>query len=311
MLALPVATEQGPAAPTQTGRENRSLDGNRQTTLKGHATVSGIALHTGRRVNLTMRPAGPDSGVRFRRVDLPDQPELRALIQNVIDTRRATTIAEGDAKVHTTEHILASFNALGVDNVTVDMTGPEPPILDGSAKPFVEMIQAAGLIEQEAPRSWIDIKEAVYLEAGETRMVILPDKAFRISCTVKYNATPMDCQYLSLELTAESFAGQLCEARTFCLYHEIEPLMAANLICGGSLDNAVVIKGDAILSKEGLRYPDEFVRHKTLDIVGDLYLLGQRLHGHVIAIKPGHPANVALARKISEQRQIWSKGNAA
>jgi len=276
------------------------VQGAKQKTLRGSATVSGIALHTGNRVNVTIRPGEENAGVRFRRVDLPGKPEVRGHIRHVVDTRRGTTIADGDAKVHTVEHVLAALSAMGVDNALVEMGGPEPPILDGSARPFVELVRRAGVREQDAEREFIEISDTVFLEAGETRMVVVPDPCFRVCCTVKYGATVLDCQHLSLEITTDSFVEELCPARTFCLYEEIEPLMAANLIAGGSLDNAVVIKGNAILSKEGLRYPDELVRHKMLDIVGDLFLLGRRLRAQIIAVKPGHPSNVALAREISK-----------
>jgi UDP-3-O-[3-hydroxymyristoyl] N-acetylglucosamine deacetylase/3-hydroxyacyl-[acyl-carrier-protein] dehydratase len=272
----------------------------KQTTLKRSVTLSGIALHTGHRVNLVLQPAPPNHGICFRRLDLPEKPMVQAALRNVVDTRRQTTIAAGAAKVHTAEHLLAAFNALGVDNILAEMTGPEPPVLDGSAKPFVDAIRHAGTVEQDVGREYLELTQPVFFEAGQTRMVALPDPAFRVSCTVKYNATPLDCQYLSIPITAETFVNELCEARTFCLYEEIEPLMAANLICGGSLENAVIIKGSAIFSKDGLRYEDEFVRHKILDLVGDLFLLGRRLRAHIIAIKPGHPTNVALACKIAE-----------
>ncbi|MFA4943356.1 MAG: UDP-3-O-acyl-N-acetylglucosamine deacetylase [Lentisphaeria bacterium] len=270
----------------------------RQRTIRQPVSASGIALHTGNRVKITLRPAPPETGVRFRRLDLPGTPEIRAHAGQVSDTRRGTTISEGGAAVHTVEHLLAAANALGYDNLIVEMAGPEPPVFDGSAQQFVELLDAAGAAEQEAPRRYFVIDQPVWFSAGETHVVALPDSAFRISCSVKYNATILDCQYLSLEITAESFRNQLQLARTFCLFHEIEYLIKNNLIRGGSLDNAVVIKGDAVLSKDGLRYPDEFVRHKMLDMVGDLFLAGRRLKGHFIGIKPGHPANVELARRI-------------
>ena len=275
-----------------------SPDAPRQRTLKGAASFSGIALHTGNRVKLTVLPAPAGSGVRFRRVDLPGRPEIPALAGEVVDTRRGTTLGRGEAQAHTVEHLLAAINALGLDNVTVEMSGPEPPIGDGSARPFLDLLRAAGAVEQGALREFFTVREPLWYEAGETRLVILPAPGFRISCTVKYDVTPLDCQYLSLDVTEESFCRELADARTFCLFHEIEYLMKNNLIRGGSLDNAVVIRQDAIFSKDGLRYPDEFVRHKMLDIVGDFFLLGRRLRGHVIAIKPGHPANVAAARRL-------------
>jgi len=272
----------------------------KQTTLQRPATISGIALHTGNRVTLALAPAPEGTGIRFRRTDLPSKPMVAARVENVVDVQRGTTIADGDARVHTVEHLLAALYTRGVTNAIIDMAGPEPPVADGSSTPFLEMIDQAGIrtLDTEAPEIGVD--RPVILEAGETRMVVAPDPKFRISCTVKYGSTTLFCQYLSIEVTRESFDRDLSKARTFCLYEEIEALMKANLIVGGSLDNAVVIKGDVVLSKEGLRYADEFVRHKMLDIVGDLSLLGARVRGHVIAVKPGHPSNVALARMIRE-----------
>ena len=273
----------------------------KQRTLRTSKTISGIALHTGHRVMLTVRPAPADSGIRFRRTDLPGAPEIPAHVSNVVDVQRGTTLAVGDARVHTVEHLLAAIHALGVDNAVVDMGGPEPPVCDGSSASFVRLIREAGLEEQPAEARVIDVPEMLFVEAGETKVVAIPDDAFRISCTVKFDASQLDCQFFSASVAEECFVSELSRARTFCLYHEIEALMKAGLICGGSLDNAVVIKGSAILSKEGLRYPDEFVRHKVLDMVGDLFLAGGRIRGQFIAVKPGHPANVKTAARIAER----------
>jgi len=273
----------------------------KQTTLQRPATLSGIALHTGNRVAIVLHPAPVDTGIQFRRTDVPSKPMVAARIENVVDVQRGTTIADGDARVHTVEHLLAALYTRGVTNAIVDMAGPEPPVGDGSSTPFLEMIDRAGVQPQGAEAPDIGVDRPLVLELGETRMVMVPDPEFRISCTVKYGSTTLFCQYLSLQVTCETFERELSRARTFCLYEEIEALMKANLIVGGSLDNAVVIKDDVVLSKEGLRYADEFVRHKMLDIVGDLSLLGARIRGHVIAVKPGHPSNVALARMIREE----------
>ena len=271
-----------------------------QRTIATPCRFSGIALHTGGRAHLTIQPAAADAGVSIIRVDLPDQPAVKALASNVIDVHRATTIANGDAVVYTVEHVLAALYACDIDNAVIEMDGPEPPIVDGSSEPFCVEITAAGTVTQEAQRQYCCIEEAIYVEQGETRVVILPDEEYRISCTICFGATVMGTQYLSLPVTSESFATELAGARTFCPYEQIEELMVAGLVRGGSLDNAVVIKDGAIIAKDGLRYPDEFVRHKMLDIVGDLSLVGRRLRGQIIAIKPGHPSNVALAQRICE-----------
>ncbi len=277
----------------------------KQKTLQRRATLSGIALHTGDRVNLTLLPAEPGHGVVFRRTDMPGRPDVRAVISNVSDTRRATTIRHGDAVVHTTEHLLAAMHALGVDNALVEMNGPEPPVADGSAVAFLEMIREAGIVEQNAPRLFCELKQPVSMENNGTVMIALPYPILKISAVVKFGENPMACQYLSIDVTPESFEVELAKARTFCLYHEIEPLMTANLIRGGSLDNSVVLKGNAILSRDGLRYADELVRHKILDIVGDLFLVGRRLRAHIVAVKSGHPSNVALARGIVESAGVF------
>ncbi|MDP6450914.1 MAG: UDP-3-O-acyl-N-acetylglucosamine deacetylase, partial [Lentisphaeria bacterium] len=262
-----------------------------QRTIAASCRFSGIALHTGGRAHLTIQPAAADTGVSIIRADLPDQPSVKALASNVIDVHRATTIADGDAVVYTVEHVLAALYACDIDNAVIEMDGPEPPIIDGSSALFYAEIKAAGTVTQEAQRQYCCIEEAIYVEQGETRAVILPDEEYRISCTICFGATVMDTQYLSLPVTSESFATELAGARTFCPYEQIEGLMVAGLVRGGSLDNAVVIKDGAIIAKDGLRYPDEFVRHKMLDIVGDLSLVGRRLRGQIIAIKPGHPSN--------------------
>ena len=270
----------------------------KQCTIGKRVTYSGIALHTGVRAELAFEPAAENTGVIFRRVDLPGQPTIRALATNVVGVQRGTTIQEGEAKVWTVEHIMAALNAYGIDNVIVEMDDAEPTIADGSSLPFVKMIEEAGIIEQDAERKVFVVDRVYEFSEGGTTVRIEPHDEFKISCHVQYNETPLDDQEFETVVTAETFKNELCEARTFCLYREIEGLMAAGLIKGGSLDNAVVIKDGVIMSKDGVRYPNEIVRHKMLDIVGDLYLLGCKLKGHVIAEKPGHPSNVAVAQKI-------------
>jgi UDP-3-O-acyl N-acetylglucosamine deacetylase len=279
---------------------DRAFSAVKQTTLRNAATITGITLHTGARVQLTLCPAPAGTGIRFCRTDLRGSPEIPARVENVVDVRRATTIGCGEARVHTVEHVLAALHAFGVDNARVEMTGPEPPVVDGSARAFVQLIRRAGIVELDADQSFFEVPRLTYLEMGQTRMIAVPDPALRISCTVKFGACVLDSQYLTLEVGPESFEQELAAARTFCLYEEIQALMAANLILGGSLDNAVVIKDGAILSKDGLRYGDELVRHKMLDLVGDLYLLGRRVHGHFIVVRPGHQSNVALNRLLVE-----------
>src|SRR3954463_3724044 len=272
-----------------------------QQTLARSASVSGTSLHTGAKVTLKLLPAPVDSGIKFKRRDLQDEPTIDATIGNLKTVERATTIGEGSIRVHTVEHILSSLSAMGVDNAVVEMDANEPPIGDGSAQPYVELIKKAGIATQEAPRRIFDVREPVHVETKSGSMLILlPDPKFRISCT---QAGPNNqfTQYFSTEITPATFEKEIAPARTFVFYEDVQPLMDKNLIKGGSLENAIVIRGDAVLSKEPLRFPDEFVRHKILDIIGDLALFGQRIRGHVIAVKPGHGANAELVRALAKE----------
>src|SRR3954469_17930691 len=270
-----------------------------QQTLARSASVSGTSLHTGAKVTLKLQPAPVDSGIKFKRRDLQDEPTIDATIGNLKTVERATTIGEGSIRVHTVEHILSSLSAMGVDNAVVEMDANEPPIGDGSAQPYVELIKKAGIATQEAPRRIFDVREPVHVETKSGSMLILlPDPKFRISCT---QAGPNNqfTQYFSTEITPAIYEKEIAPARTFVFYEDVQQLMDKNLIKGGSLENAIVIRGDAVLSKEPLRFPDEFVRHKILDIVGDLALFGQRIRGHVIAVKPGHGPNAELVRALA------------
>lgn len=249
-------------------------------------------------MTLRLQPAPVDHGIKFRRKDLQDEPTIDARVDNLKTVERATTIGEGSVRVHTVEHVLSALSAMGVDNAIIDMDANEPPIGDGSAQPYVEVIKKAGVVAQESARSVFDVREPMHIETkAGALLVLLPDDKFRISCT---QAGPNNrfTQFLSMEVTPALFEREIAPARTFVYYEDVQPLMDKNLIKGGSLENAIVVRGDAILSKEPLRFPDEFVRHKILDIVGDLALVGQRIRGHVIAIKPGHGANADLARAI-------------
>jgi UDP-3-O-[3-hydroxymyristoyl] N-acetylglucosamine deacetylase/3-hydroxyacyl-[acyl-carrier-protein] dehydratase len=214
---------------------------------------------------------------------------------------RATTLGEGSLKVHTVEHILSALAGLGVDNALIEMTANEPPIGDGSAAPFVELIQKAGIQAQEAPRPVFEVSEPIHVEtAGGSLMTLLPHNGFRVSCT---NVGPGGrfTQYFSTEITPEIYVKEIASARTFVFYEDVKPLLDKGLIKGGSLENAVVVKGDSLLSREPMRFPDEFVRHKILDIIGDLALFGRAIKGHVIAIKPGHGPNAELTRAVAKQ----------
>jgi UDP-3-O-acyl N-acetylglucosamine deacetylase len=275
----------------------------RQKTLAEEAFFSGIALHTGSRATLRILPAPADTGIVFRRVDLPNSPEVKAFVDNVVDVRRGTTIACGEAKVYTVEHVLAAFHALEVDNALVEMDGPEPPIADGSAIPYVAMIREAGLKTLDADVRFWKVKEALTVEEGTTKTQILPcdDDKLKITCSIAFGASPLDVQEFSGSITADFFTEQIAPARTFCIYKELEQLIRMGLVKGGSLDNAIIIHDGAIICKEELRFSNELVRHKMLDVIGDLFLLGRRVKGHVLTSKPGHPTNVMLTKKLIEQ----------
>ncbi len=270
----------------------------KQNTVKKSVSYSGIALHTGVRAHLTINPAPESSGIIFRRIDLPDKPSVLATAMNVVDVRRGTTIAAGNAAVSTVEHVMAALTAYNVDNAIVDMDGPEPPIGDGSALPYVEMLQKSGIEEQKADALYWSPSEPIITEEGVSTSIIVPHENFKISCMVDFAGTPLGTQYYSAEITRDEFSENIASARTLCDYKDLEQLIAMGLVKGGSLDNAIVIHDGAIISKEGLRFPDELVRHKVLDLVGDFSLIGRRLKAHIITIKPGHATNVIVAQKI-------------
>src|SRR3977135_2823125 len=272
-----------------------------QQTLARSASVSGTSLHTGEKVTLKLQPAPVDSGIKFKRRDLQDEPTLDATIANLKTVERATTIGEGSMRVHTVEHILSSLVAIGVDNAIVEMDANEPPIGDGSARPYVELIKKAGIVSQETPRRVFDVREPIHVETKSgSLLVVLPDPKFRISCT-QAGPDRQFTQFFSTEITPAIYEREIAPARTFVYYEDVEPLMEKNLIKGGSLEQAIVIRGDAVLSKEPLRFHDAFVRHKIVDIIGDLILSGRRLRGHVVAIKPGHGPNTQAARSLARR----------
>jgi UDP-3-O-[3-hydroxymyristoyl] N-acetylglucosamine deacetylase/3-hydroxyacyl-[acyl-carrier-protein] dehydratase len=271
-----------------------------QQTLSRSASFSGIGLHSGNRVNMTILPAPANSGVRFRRVDLDGKPEIEARVENISETNRSTTLAKGNVKVHTIEHVLAALAGYGIDNAVIELDANEPPIADGSSREFCKIIQAAGIAALPEKREFFTPTEPIELQLGETTMTLFPDENFKITCT-SADKQGRFTQFYSTEVTPQTWEKELAHARTFCFFEEIEFLIRNGLIKGGSLENAVIIRDDAVLTTEPLRYPEEFVRHKMLDIVGDLSLLGKPIRGHVIAVRPGHAGNVELVRKIIGQ----------
>lgn len=271
-----------------------------QQTIGKPVNFSGTGLHSGNQVEMTFLPAAADSGIRFRRVDLEGKPEVEARVENVSETNRSTTLSKGNIRIHTVEHVLAALSGCGIDNAIVELDANEPPVGDGSARDYCRMIQAGGIVPQAGRREPYTVTAPIELQMGETVMSIFPDDTFKVTCT-SADKQGRFTQFYSVEISPKTWERELAHARTFCFYEEIEFLIKHGLIKGGSLENAVVIREDAVLTNEPLRYPEEFVRHKILDIVGDLALVGRPLCGHLIAVKPSHSANCELARQISAQ----------
>ncbi|MDB6168105.1 MAG: 3-hydroxyacyl-[acyl-carrier-protein] dehydratase FabZ [Verrucomicrobia bacterium] len=279
----------------------------KQRTLAREASITGSALHTGETVTLTMKPAPADHGILFRRIDLNGSPELRPRIDHVTDLVRATTIQSGHAKIHTVEHVLSALHGCGIDNVVIEMTASEPPIMDGSAKPYVNMILQGEPMEQEKEREYFTLDSAVSVTRGDSSIIALPCDELKISCTSADNHG-IHTQHLSLTIDPDVYMTQVAAARTFTIYEDIEELLKLGKIKGGSLDCAVVIRGDKIISKEPLRFKDEFVRHKILDIIGDIVLLGMPLKAHLIATRPGHAINAELTKALYAKLEERRKG---
>lgn len=270
-----------------------------QRTLNSSIAFSGIGIHTGEQVSLILHPAKEGSGIQFLRSDLPSAPRIPATIEYVRPSERCTTIGLGEATVCTIEHLLSALRAYEIDNVLVEMNAPEPPVGDGSALPFVQLIEKAGIVEQNADVPIFYIQKPIYYSNGNVHIVGLPSDQFKISYTLSYPKNPvLKAQYHSIVLTPESYKQEIAPCRTFSLYEEISYLMEQGLIRGGSLSNAIVIKGDAIFSHGGLRFPDEMVRHKVLDLIGDLSMVGFAFVGHLVAICSGHAAHYAFAKEL-------------
>ena len=271
-----------------------------QQTLAKPASFSGIGLHSGNKVSMTLLPAPPNSGVIFRRVDLDSRAEIPAQVGNVAETDRSTTLSKGNAKVQTVEHVLAALYGFGVTNAVVEIDSSEPPVADGSARQFCKMIRDAGIEPQAERVEPVQVTEPIEYTHNGTVISAFPYDGFKITCTSSDKGGRFT-QFFSVELTPETWESEIAQARTFCFYEEIEYLIKNGLIRGGSLENAIVIRDDAVLTAEPMRYREEFVRHKILDIIGDLSLVGAPLRAHIVAVKPGHAANCGLARRILQQ----------
>ncbi len=279
------------------------INTDREFTLAGPATLEGTSLHTGQKVNLTIKPAPGGHGFKFCRVDLPDKPIIDADVSRVEQVERATTLASGSVRVHTVEHVLSALTGMGVDNALIEMDANEPPIGDGSARPFVDLIRKAGVEEQESRRKTWEIREPIHFDnQNGSHITIVPYRGFRVSVT-NLSRLGKFTQHFSSEVTPELYEGEIAPARTFTFYEDIKPLLDQGLIKGGSLENAVVIRNEEILSKEPMRFDNEFARHKALDLIGDLALSGKRITGHVIAVAPGHGPNTRMADMLKKEYQ--------
>ncbi len=281
----------------------------RQRTLKNVIRATGVGLHTGEKVYLTLRPAAPDSGIIFRRVDLDEPVEIPAIPENVGDTTLSTTLIKDGVRISTVEHLLSAMAGLGIDNAYVDLNAAEVPIMDGSAGPFVFLIQSAGIEEQNAPKRFIRIKKPIRVEDGDKWVDFKPFDGFKVAFTIDFDhpAFKEGSQIAEVDFSTTSFVREVSRARTFGFMNQIEQLRANNLALGGSLDNAVVVDDYRVLNEDGLRYVDEFVKHKILDSIGDLYLLGHSLIGAFSGHKSGHALNNQLLRTLLAEEDAWEE----
>jgi UDP-3-O-[3-hydroxymyristoyl] N-acetylglucosamine deacetylase len=279
----------------------------KQRTLKNSIRATGVGLHTGAKVYLTLHPAEPNTGIRFRRVDLDQPVTIQASPSNVGETVLSTTLVAGTVKISTIEHLLSAFAGLGIDNALIDVSAAEVPIMDGSAGPFVFLLQSAGIQEQAVPKQYIRIKKSVRVEDGDKWAAFEPFDGFKVTFTIDFEH-PAFAEHLrtaTMDFSSTTFVKEVSRARTFGFMKDIDMLRRNNLALGGSLDNAIVVDDAKILNEDGLRYADEFVKHKILDAIGDLYLLGHSLIGAFTGYKSGHGLNNQLLRTLLDDRDAW------
>jgi UDP-3-O-[3-hydroxymyristoyl] N-acetylglucosamine deacetylase/3-hydroxyacyl-[acyl-carrier-protein] dehydratase len=278
----------------------------RQRTIAAEARLSGVGLHTGNPCNLTFRPAPPGSGILFVRTDLPGRPAVPADVAHVVGLERGTSLGRDGVKVHTVEHVLAAAAALRIDNLLIELDANEPPVGDGSALPFFLSLKSAGVVEQNGERAVFTLERPLHFERDGVRFTLVPSDRFQVTFSIDFDHPVIGHQYASFEITPEVFERELAPARTFGFLHEIERLKEQGLIRGGTLENAIVVGDREILNRERLRFPDEFVRHKILDLIGDLSLFGREIRAHVISSKSGHKTNVDL---VNELVALTGRGN--
>lgn len=281
----------------------------KQRTLKNVIRATGVGLHTGEKVYLTLRPAEPDTGVIFRRVDLNEPVEIKALAKNVGATVLSTTLEKDGVTISTVEHLLSALAGLGIDNVYVDVSASEVPIMDGSSGPFVFLIQSAGIVEQDAPKRFIRIKKSILVEEDNKWARFDPYDGFKVSFAIEFDHPAFKSApcTASIDFSSTSFVKEVSRARTFGFMSEIEALRKKNLVLGGSIDNAIVVDEYRVINEDGLRYEDEFVKHKILDAIGDLYLLGHSSLGAFSGYRSGHSLNNKLLKALSEDKDAWEE----
>lgn len=280
-----------------------------QRTLKNSIRATGVGLHTGKKVLMTLRPAPANVGIVFRRVDLDQPVDIRASAENVGDTQLGTTLVKDGVKISTVEHLLSAFAGLGIDNAFVEVSAPEVPIMDGSAGPFVFLLQSAGLEEQGVAKRFVRIKKSVRVEDGEKWARFDPFDGFKVNFEIEFNHPIFKkrLQTASMDFSTTSFLKEVSRARTFGFMRDLETLRARNLALGGTMDNAIVLDDFRVLNEDGLRYEDEFVKHKILDAIGDLYLLGHSLIGEFSGFKSGHALNNRLLRALIADQSTWEE----
>lgn len=301
------------------------FNSDKQHTISKSVSIAGVGLHTGDNVCITLKPATSDFGIQFQRIDLPNNPIIKADCDLVVDTSRSTTIGHNGVRISTIEHLLAALIGMGIDNILIEIDGAEVPIMDGSSQPFVNIIEQAGVEEQDAQKHWYSIEEAItyYDEDKKAEMIAVPAKDYQLTTLIDFDSTVLDQQYAQLK-TLQAFKSYIAPSRTFCFLHELEMLLENNLIKGGTIDNAIVVvdkpvtkaemvtlakklnlekievKSEGILNNTELHFPNEPARHKLLDVVGDLALIGYPIKVHIMATRPGHSTNVAFAKKIKQ-----------
>jgi UDP-3-O-[3-hydroxymyristoyl] N-acetylglucosamine deacetylase len=279
----------------------------KQRTLKSSIKTTGVGLHTGVRVDLTLRPAPPDSGIVFHRVDLPQTVTIPAHASHVGDTRLSSSLEKDGARISTVEHLMSALAGLGIDNLNVDVAGPEIPIMDGSAGPFVFLLQSAGIEEQAGPKRYLRIKEPVEVRQGDKWARFEPHHGFRLDFAIDFPHPVFGTENrkVVIDFAEHSYTKEVSRARTFGFMEDVEAMRDAGLALGGSLQNAIVLDETRVLNSEGLRYDNEFAKHKVLDAIGDLYLLGHPLIGTFVAFKSGHALNNAVSRALLARPEAW------